>query len=559
MKNIFKITSIGLLAMSLVTSCSLDEVNNSAVTDVNYITSETQYEELVAAAYMYLRPLTQYTNCMWYGTDSYETTGEVSGQNGIQDYYYLSSSDGSCYNFWCANYDVITKCNVAMTRGESISLSESTRSVRTAEMLTLRSYAYFNLVETFGGVPLLLKEITAPVYQFTRNTEEEVYTQIVSDLETAIASLPTSLAATDFGRIDKGMAEHLLGKILLTRSYKTFAKSTDVTTAISYFKDVISLHPMVANWDILFNAQSGGTYSYNNSEVLLSVRFAAGYNSLYGSGRYEQFHFPLNLFPGNTHRGAPYWRADPAYQPTLDLIQSYENKDTRASETYLIRNVIAGSAGSANGVSFAKGDTIIYFPTTEMTDAQKTAYMAQHPTIYLVVNPSEYHKLQILGGNSNCYPMVYKFYDPYINSQGIYAASVSDGEDGQGTRDIYLFRTAETKLLLAEAYLKNNDAVNALIQVNDIRNRVNATPLTSVDLDAVLDESGRELFGESNRWMDLKRCGKLFERAFKHNLYVQLNHTSLSDFKQEYLLRPIPLTEEQRTNNSLTQNPGYDE
>ena len=126
-----------------------------------------------------------------------------------------------------------------------------------------------------------------------------------------------------------------------------------------------------------------------------------------------------------------------------------------------------------------------------------------------------------------------------------------------GTRDIIVFRTAETKLLLAEAYLKNGDPQKALQQVNDIRTRAGATKLASVTLDTILDESGRELFGEANRWMDLKRTGKLFERAYTHNPFVRRHHTSAADIDSHFLLRPIPQSQIERSANTITQNPGY--
>lgn len=574
-----KLVNIKIAALCsalLLTSCSLDETNYSAVTDKNYITGETQYEELVNAAYMYMRPLCQKTNCMWYGTDNYSIQGLINGQNGIQDYYYVSSSEGAFYDFWCANYDVINKCNTAMTRGEELSLSESTKTLRTAELLALRSYCYFNLVETFGGVPLVLEESDSPTYEFIRNTEEEVYNQIVSDIKTAINTLPSTLSSSDFGRVDKAFAEHLLGKVLLTRSYKSFAESSDVTDAINYFKDVISLHPMVSSWDELFNAQEGGSYNETNSEIIFAVRFGKGTNNLWdyttnseqsiSSGLYQHFHFNVYMFPGNTHRGAPYYRNDYAYQPTLAWFNSFEENDERVSETFLKRHILAGTSGTTENavtgktVTFTTGDEIIYFPRTAMNEEEKKAYMNEHPTVYLIVNPNEYHT-QFAAGNMNCaWPLVYKFYDPYIAEQGVYSGSISDGEDPYGAREIYIFRTAETKLLLAEAYLKSGNSHSALLQVNDIRKRVGATELTNVDLDIILDESGRELFGESNRWMDLKRSDKLFERAYKYNEYVQLNQAGgVAGMNANYKVRPIPLTERQRTNYSLEQNPGYDE
>lgn len=559
MNNYIKVIATSILGF-IVASCSLDEVNYSAETSEEYIKGETQYEELVSAAYMRLRPLisSTTTDLMWYGTDIYSRTGEMNdAQMGIDDYSYINTSDASVYDFWCKNYDVITQANTAMTRGEGLDLSEDVRTKRTAELLTLRAYAYFNLVETYGGVPLLLSEITEPTFSFIRASEEEVYTQIISDLESAIESggLAEKLDADNFGRVDLGMVEHLLGKVLLTRSYKSFARPDDVSRAIAYFNDVIALHPMVDSWDILFDTQTGA-YQYNNSEVIFSVRYSTNqlYNSEGSSGLYQHFLPALFMFPGNTHRGAPYWRTDNSYRAGEDYLNSFEDGDVRSGNKYLVREIIAGTAGTTENHTYDVGDVIIYCPKSEMNEAEINQYQTEHPSVYLVVNPDEYNTLFPVLNQNVCYPFIYKFYDPNVVE---FTDRVTEGGDPRGSRDIYIFRTAETKLLLAEAYLKNNQMSEALNQVNDIRLRANASMLSYVDVDVILDESGRELFGESNRWMDLKRTGKLFERAYKHNKFVQRHHSSAGDIDDYFLVRPIPQTEIDRSNNTLTQNPGY--
>lgn len=559
MNNYIKVFAASVLSF-MVVSCSLDEVNYSAESSEEYIKDETQYEELVSAAYMRLRPLisSTTTDLMWYGTDIYSRTGEMNdAQMGIDDYSYINTSDASVYDFWCKNYDVITQVNTAITRGGTLDLNEGIQAKRTAELLALRAYAYFNLVETYGGVPLLLLEITEPTFSFTRASEEDVYKQIVSDLETAIQSngLATALAADDFGQVDLGMAKHLLGKVLLTRSYKSFAQSDDLSRAITYFKDVIALHPMVNNWDILFDTQTGA-YQYNNSEVIFSVRYSSNqlYNSEGSSGLYQHFLPALFMFPGNTHRGAPYWRTDNSYRAGEDYLNSFEDGDIRSGEKYLVREIKAGTSGSTDGHTYGVGDVIIYCPKDEMTEAEISQYKAANPSVYLVVNPDEYNTLFSILNQNVCYPFVYKFYDPGVVE---FTDRVTEYSDPRGTRDIYIFRTAETKLLLAEAYLKNSEPSKALDEVNDIRRRANASTLSSVDLDVILDESGRELFGEANRWMDLKRTGKLFERAYKYNKFVQRHHNSAADIADYFLLRPIPQTEIDRSNETLTQNPGY--
>ena len=71
------------------------------------------------------------------------------------------------------------------------------------------------------------------------------------------------------------------------------------------------------------------------------------------------------------------------------------------------------------------------------------------------------------------------------------------------------------------------------------------------------DGSMRSASTTSNRLMDLKRTGKLFERAYKYNKFVQRHHNSAADIADYFLLRPIPQTEIDRSNETLTQNPGY--
>ena len=76
---------------------------------------------------------------------------------------------------------------------------------------------------------------------------------------------------------------------------------------------------------------------------------------------------------------------------------------------------------------------------------------------------------------------------------------------------------------------------------------------STISIDMVLDESGRELFGEFNRWFDLKRTGKLIERAKKYNFWTKAKGAP----SDNNLVRPIPQSEIDRSAPSVTQNPGY--
>ena len=74
-----------------------------------------------------------------------------------------------------------------------------------------------------------------------------------------------------------------------------------------------------------------------------------------------------------------------------------------------------------------------------------------------------------------------------------------------------------------------------------------------VDLDFILDERGRELMGEVNRWYDLVRTGTLVERVTAHNRKA----AAAGFLREHHSLRPIPQSQIDAVQNEFPQNPGY--
>ena len=77
-----------------------------------------------------------------------------------------------------------------------------------------------------------------------------------------------------------------------------------------------------------------------------------------------------------------------------------------------------------------------------------------------------------------------------------------------GNGDWYIFRLAETYLLRAEAYFWKNDLANAAIDINKVRERANAIPVSAgeVTLEYIFDERARELFLETPRHAEMVRA-----------------------------------------------------
>ncbi|GGG36022.1 RagB/SusD family nutrient uptake outer membrane protein [Hymenobacter glacieicola] len=132
---------------------------------------------------------------------------------------------------------------------------------------------------------------------------------------------------------------------------------------------------------------------------------------------------------------------------------------------------------------------------------------------------------------------------------------VSEGKGGNGCENDHVsFRLADVLLMKAEAILRGATPTSAgsyggtpLAIVNSLRTHPSrgASALSSLTLDLLLDERGRELYGESWRRQDMIRFSK-FLQARKDK--------PQSDPK--YLVYPVPQTQVD-VNRNITQNPGY--
>ena len=132
---------------------------------------------------------------------------------------------GTANNSWPLDwwgYDVIWKINYSIENLEQIPTSVLTseeRNNRLGEMHFLRAYCYFALAKRYGGVPIILvpqnpdstpqEELFPP-----RNTEKEVYDQVLSDAQAAFDLLPNRWASQK-GRAPKWAAKSLESRAAL--------------------------------------------------------------------------------------------------------------------------------------------------------------------------------------------------------------------------------------------------------------------------------------------------------------------------------------------------------
>jgi hypothetical protein len=111
--------------------------------------------------------------------------------------------------------------------------------------------------------------------------------------------------------------------------------------------------------------------------------------------------------------------------------------------------------------------------------------------------------------------------------------------------DLVIYRYADVLLMKAEAMARTGDFGSALAIVNEIRSARNASNLSNLELDDLIDERARELYWEGHRRTDLIRFGKFLQPW-----------SEKPASGPERLIFPIP-ARALAVNPNLTQNPGY--
>ena len=537
-----KIIIILLTASVFNTSCDsyLEEENKSSITIESASADSETFNQLVASVYERARETTtRYTSDLYYvledrGTDIVTRSSTIQGTDEINDYVNLNSFNWAIGVYWSNQYSIVAAANTAIDNADKITgLSDSEKTIGIGGSKFFRAWAYFNLVENYGGVPLVVNQVTTGEINYTRASEEAVYTQIVQDLQDALVSVESN--PDDYGRVSKDAVRHLLSKVLLTRGYKSFGASTDFTEAAALAETVIANHNLVPSFASLVSINN-----QRNSEVIFSYLF--GDNSVsrgWGNSRHMMYKFRFYDYPGLEKTvqtlGA---------MPTPFYFSLFEDDDQRAEATFS-REILAtvDYVGYVGGVpvNVPAGERAIYFPKTAWTQAEMDAVP------YAVINPGTY--FQNDGVTNVHFPQFTKFDDPGV-------PFTQPDQSSQGERDMVMMRSGEAYLIAAEAYLQSNNTIDAASRLTTLRSRAGLTTAVvpgDVDLDFILDERARELTGEVNRWMDLKRTGKLIERTLAHNPHAALNNA----LKEKHLLRPIPQSEIDASANSITQNPNY--
>jgi starch-binding outer membrane protein, SusD/RagB family len=158
-------------------------------------------------------------------------------------------------------------------------MDEALKNRIVGEAKFIRAYAYFNLVNIYGQVPLKLQpQLTQEAIHVPLSSVEAVYAQITADLTSAVAVLPVSYGPSDAGRATQGAALGMLGKVSLYRE--------QWNEAINWFHQMENL----GIYGLLPNYADNFKLAFENSkESVFEIQHLAGQNPEQGNSMNQWF------------------------------------------------------------------------------------------------------------------------------------------------------------------------------------------------------------------------------------------------------------------------------
>lgn len=183
-------------------------------------------------------------------------------------------------NWWQNSYKLISRANDVIANVPSINMDVPTRNHIVGNAYFLRAMAYFDLVRSFGDVPLILHPITSPGDSSLfpkRTAAATIYSQVISDLKYAEANCfpePKISAATK-GMVSSGAASAMLARVYLQRASTAYADPVDNQNALNECNTVINsgVYSLMPNYSDVFNWNK--KYYPAQTEVIFAVQFGS--------------------------------------------------------------------------------------------------------------------------------------------------------------------------------------------------------------------------------------------------------------------------------------------
>lgn len=459
MKKKYILSALLAASMSGLWSCSEDFLNVESPTalpaDEYFINQERIYQNLVAA----YDPLEWFDYC----NGQYCPINIMSdimgdqmwpGGSDVNDnaFWHLmmnySANPLNCMTgLWTDLYTGVKRSNDVLSNIKSVTdITDSNRSLYTAEAKVLRAYYYAMLWKFWGNIPYYSENLKYP-YTCEATTADEVYKYIIADIEDAIANggLPMKASSSDYGRVTLAIAYMLYTEVVMYQN-----DESRYATALKYMNEIIGSKLYKLNTDLEDLWTKNGEWC---SESIWEINYK-------NEGAARDW-------------GTP-WVAGGTVLPKLISPKDWAD----------------GTLGVQNGWGFGP----VRLETYQMFDEKDKRRDATCLNTTGQTYTRRYQDTQI-------------FLKKYIARDGYTQGQLASPELNFGN-NLRIYRYSETLLNAAELLARGvSGEGSAQTYLDEVRLRAGLTSV-SASVDNIIDERALEFVGEGKRFWDLIRTGK---------------------------------------------------
>ena len=498
---------------SSITSCSESFLDENLTTQYSTDRFKTQegLDELVTGAYQKLKFKFNYIwgiQCYNMGVDEFTDANNVIPAWNHYSQDLNSSENGANQPIWDNYYGLVEPANILIQNiPQYYNQSSPTYNTRLGEAHFLRAYAYFELVKQFGGVPLKLAPSTSAETYFTRNSAEEIYTQVISDFGEAYRLLPDK--GESIGRINKYAAAHFLAKAHLFRASELYSDwnsnyiASDLDAVIQYGSEVVDAHPLCNDYVELWDYEQPNGANEKVSEVILAAQFSNDESTWGRYGNQMHLYYPA-VYQGNDIGGCKrdisggrefsYVSATEYTMQVFDrvndsrfwksFITCYGANETKSAPTWTAEDMPYAPAGVKEGDKrFSGGELGMKYIVNDPGDNRYEKY--PNAPAYTVLKDGKmcntYTYVRYFKGQEHSWNINEKtgnYYDIIPHKRSVALSKFRDGyrvsiASQFGTRDAIIARSADDVLMVAEAYIRKGEANydKAVEWMNKLRER----------------------------------------------------------------------------------------
>jgi len=560
-KNIKILHPIILSSLILLSGCTdflTKEVLGDS-TDENYFETTYQLQTALNATYDVLQ-MDLFNESDWrFGEacadDVWGSDEDLSSQMGQLVQFRFSTSNEYIEDRYSINYKGIHRANQVIANAGKVQLSNndysSYKAVREilGQAKFLRALFYFNLVKTYGGVPIRPETETVDSTVIARSSAEEVYAYIEKDLREAAIMLPASYASTDLGKATEGAVIALLMKVLMYQSTpgEGSGKWENMVRIGEFFIDgssmtygeILNYDESAEDWDSLRNRlwfkpkelnASTDPYETEVTELTeLQNVYSLKYVDYYGTSLSYSY---ISQF----------FEAGEFCQGSIFEVVFNESADGSSDDT---------NEGSGVYDDFYSTSPVVY--TT--SGIIQTIFSSDGRRNYMIGHQEYAPDGDISQVGSGRYVSL-KWYTP-VKERPLYS-----GDNGKNRR---LIRYADVILMYAEALNECNYGARALVQLNKTKTQANTINGSSTLYigggygfmrDQIWKERRIELCFEWDRFFDLVRQKRAAE-VIKAYGATRINKRGYYFRKGVNEIFPIPQNEIDISNGVVEQNPSY--